>query len=203
MPRYPDPTVRPRPKKKNRRALAGLTVDALETAGTERWRGNRRPSRSRPVQRTAHLGRGAARRRPRRTRWRGTPATMCGRLRGAEQTSRIYSSRDGWDRAVMTSSMRTRHTPLSVRRFAETRPGETERVSRFYRPDWDGLCNTLRAGTGSERGAFTSPRPIHPRLPRVLSNREAARLHSFPDWFRLHATSGMAFARSGTLSRRW
>ncbi|NOY81033.1 MAG: DNA cytosine methyltransferase, partial [Kiritimatiellaeota bacterium] len=30
-----------------------------------------------------------------------------------------------------------------------------------------------------------SPRPIHWRYPRCITNREAARLHSFPDWFRL------------------
>lgn len=91
-----------------------------------------------------------------------------------------------WDRALLTSSLRTVHTDESIRRFKLTKGGDTEEISRFYRLDLDGLCNTLRAGSGSERGAFTSPRPLHPRKPRVISVREAARLHGFPDWFRLN-----------------
>jgi DNA (cytosine-5)-methyltransferase 1 len=99
--------------------------------------------------------------------------------------------------SLLTSSMRTEHTPLSVSRFETTAPGETEPVSRFYRLPKFGLCNTLRAGTGSERGAHTSPRPIHPSYPRVISVREAARLHSFPDWFRLHQTKWHGFRQVG------
>ena len=102
-----------------------------------------------------------------------------------------------WDRELLTASARTVHTSESIRRFKRTRPGEVEPVSRFYRLPPTGLCNTLRAGTGSERGAFTSPRPIHPFLPRVLSNREAARLHSFPDWFRPHTTKWHGFRQIG------
>ena len=102
-----------------------------------------------------------------------------------------------WNPQLLTSSMRTVHTETSIGRFRSTSPGETEPVSRFYRLDPGGLSNTLRAGSGSERGAFTSPRPIHPRLPRVLSNREAARLHSFPDWFRVHATKWHGFRQIG------
>ncbi len=102
-----------------------------------------------------------------------------------------------WNRAKLTGSMRTEHTEKSLRRFRTTKPGTTEPVSRYYRLDPDGLCNTLRAGSGSERGAFTSPRPLHPTLPRVLSNREAARLHSFPDWFRVHTTKWHGFRQIG------
>ena len=50
------------------------------------------------------------------------------------------------------------------------------------------MSNTLRAGTDGARGAFTSPRPIHYRYDRCITVREMARLHGFPDWFRLHAT---------------
>src|SRR5208283_3442167 len=69
-----------------------------------------------------------------------------------------------------------------------TVPGEVEPISRFFRLPPDGLSNTLRAGTDAARGAFTSPRPIHYDLPRCVTVREMARLHGFPDWFRLHAT---------------
>ncbi len=108
-----------------------------------------------------------------------------------------YAPHRIWEPEILTSSMRTVHTPLSISRFAATSPGETETVSRFFRLPEDGLCNTLRAGTGSERGAHTSPRPIHPSLPRVISVREAARLHSFPDWFRLHQTKWHGFRQVG------
>jgi DNA (cytosine-5)-methyltransferase 1 len=102
-----------------------------------------------------------------------------------------------WDAGLLTSSARTVHTEKSVARFAATAPGDVEQVSRFLRLEEGGLCNTLRAGTGGERGAFTSPRPIHPRLPRVISVREAARLHSFPDWFRFHVTKWNGFRQIG------
>jgi DNA (cytosine-5)-methyltransferase 1 len=93
-----------------------------------------------------------------------------------------------WNPASMTSSTRTDHTDISRRRFAATRPGEVEPISRFFKLDGNGLSNTLRAGTDAARGAFTSPRPIHYALPRCITVREMARLHGFPDWFRFHAT---------------
>ena len=116
-------------------------------------------------------------------------------LRGGDATDRSHPRH--WDPALLTSSARTLHTDLSIRRFANTTPGNTEPVSRFYRLHPKGLCNTLRAGTGSERGAFTSPRPIHPKKARVISVREAARLHSIPDWFQLHATKWHGFRQIG------
>ncbi|MDP8990740.1 MAG: DNA cytosine methyltransferase [Acidobacteriota bacterium] len=97
-----------------------------------------------------------------------------------------YSRR--WDPAMLTSSARTTYTEISRRRFAETQPGEVEPISRFFRLAADGLSNTLRAGTDGARGAFTSPRPIHYVHSRCITVREMARLHGFPDWFRLHAT---------------
>jgi len=102
-----------------------------------------------------------------------------------------------WSPDLLTASARTVHSADSIRRFRGTKPGTVEPISRFYRLPSTGLCNTLRAGTGSERGAFTSPRPIHPSLPRVLSNREAARLHSIPDWFRVHSTKWHGFRQIG------
>lgn len=119
------------------------------------------------------------------------------RLRGMENDPLDLAHPRDWPRRLLTSSMRTRHTPLSIERFSATRPGDVEPISRFLRLQPDGLCNTLRAGTGSERGAYTSPRPIHPFLPRVLSVREAARIHSFPDWFRLHRTKWHGFRQIG------
>lgn len=97
----------------------------------------------------------------------------------------------------LTSSLRTTHTTESQKRFRKTRHGEVESVSRFLKLDPDGYCNTLRAGTASDRGAFTSPRPIHPYTPRCITVREAARLHSYPDWFRFHVTKWHGFRQIG------
>lgn len=102
-----------------------------------------------------------------------------------------------WDRFILTSSRRTVHTENSIKRFKLTESGQTDDVSHFYKLDAGGLCNTLRAGSGSERGAFTSPRPLHPKLPRVISVREGARLHGFPDWFRFHRTKSNGFRQLG------
>lgn len=118
-------------------------------------------------------------------------------LRGELPDVRDYSYRRLHDPGVLTGCRRARHTPLSRSRFAATTPGTTEKVSRFLRLDSDGLCNTLRSGTGSERGAYTAPRPIHPEYARCISVREAARLHSYPDWFRFHATIWHGFRQIG------
>jgi DNA (cytosine-5)-methyltransferase 1 len=98
---------------------------------------------------------------------------------------------------LLTSSLRTTHSALSVRRFSETPPGRVEEISRFLKLDRGGYCNTLRSGTASDRGAFTSPRPIHPNTPRCITVREAARLHSYPDWFRFHSTKWHGFRQIG------
>lgn len=93
-----------------------------------------------------------------------------------------------WNPRMLTSSMRTEHTEISRRRFAETAPGDIEPISRFFKLSTHGISNTLRAGTDSARGAFTSPRPIHYKYARCVTVREMARLHGFPDWFRFHTT---------------
>ena len=93
-----------------------------------------------------------------------------------------------WDPRQMTASLRTAHTAISRRRFRDARPGAVEPISRFFKLAADGVSNTLRAGTDSARGAFTSPRPIHYKHDRCVTVREMARLHGFPDWFRFHVT---------------
>jgi DNA (cytosine-5)-methyltransferase 1 len=93
-----------------------------------------------------------------------------------------------WNPAILTSSARTVHTDISKRRFGETQQGAVEPISRFFKLSPKGLSNTLRAGTDGSRGAFTSPRPIHFSYDRCVTVREMARLHGFPDWFRMHAT---------------
>lgn len=113
----------------------------------------------------------------------------------AEEKDRAYPRR--WDRSTLTSSYRTCHAAPVVERFRATQPGHPEAVSRFFRLHRDGASPTLRAGTHYDRGSFNAPRPIHPAHPRVISVREAARLHSFPDWFRLHWTKWHGFREVG------
>lgn len=127
----------------------------------------------------------------------GTPSTYAARLRGLELDPEDFSRPRPADPNFLSSSARTVHTIKSVHRFESAQPGTTEPVSRFLRLHPDGLCNTLRAGTNSDRGAFTAPRPIHPTLPRVITVREAARLHGYPDWFRFHVTKWNGFREIG------
>ena len=117
-----------------------------------------------------------------------TTSSYARKLRGFDRDPYDRSYLRNYDPHLLTCSIRTQHHPASQTRFAATAQGKTEAISRFRRLDPNGLCNTLRAGTDSARGAHTSPRPIHPWLPRVITVREAARLHSYPDWFRLHGT---------------
>jgi DNA (cytosine-5)-methyltransferase 1 len=118
----------------------------------------------------------------------GAPSAYAAEMRCMHTDAWHYGYRREWDPSLLTSSARTAHTDLSRRRFASTRPGDTEPISRFFKLEGDGISNTLRAGTDSARGAFTSPRPIHYERNRCITVREMARLHGFPDWFRFHKT---------------
>jgi DNA (cytosine-5)-methyltransferase 1 len=135
----------------------------------------------------------------------GKPSEYALKLRGlcavADDYSyvRVASPQENrqFDSRLLSSSWRTKHTALSIARFQATPQGEREPISRFYKLHPQGVCNTLRAGTDQQRGAFTSPRPIHPFTPRCITVREAARLHSYPDWFRFHVTKWHGFRQVG------
>ncbi|NMG07011.1 DNA cytosine methyltransferase [Brasilonema sp. UFV-L1] len=127
----------------------------------------------------------------------GKPSDYARQLRGLCYTDKDYSYERKYDSRMLTSSLRTKHTFQSIKRFEATPAGKTEPVSRFHKLAPEGICNTLRAGTPSNRGAFTSARPIHPFTPRCITVREAARLHSYPDWFRFHVTKWHGFRQIG------
>jgi DNA (cytosine-5)-methyltransferase 1 len=118
-------------------------------------------------------------------------------LRSQKRSPNDFSYLRSWHSNLLTSSLRTNHSSESITRFASVECGKTEPISRFLKLDPNGVCNTLRAGTPSNRGAHTSPRPIHPYLPRCITVREAARLHSYPDWFRFHRTKWHGFRQIG------
>ncbi len=116
------------------------------------------------------------------------PSAYACELRCGSPSAWHFGYPRNWRPDLLTSSMRTVHTDISRRRFAETPEGEVEPISRFFKLSQHGFCNTLRAGTDAARGAFTSPRPIHYAFPRCITVREMARLHGYPDWFRFHVT---------------
>lgn len=116
------------------------------------------------------------------------PSPYAAELRCLTNDAWHYGYVREWQPGFLTSSARTIHTDISRRRFGETQPGSVEPISRFFKLSPTGLSNTLRAGTDGARGAFTSPRPIHFAHDRCITVREMARLHGFPDWFRLQAT---------------
>ncbi len=127
----------------------------------------------------------------------GQGSTYARRLRGEldDPDDLSYERRRTSD--SLTGCRRARHTTESQERFAATSGGSVEPISRFFKLPLDGVCHTLRAGTASDRGAFSAPRPIHPLLPRCITVREAARLHSYPDWFRFHRTIWHGFRQIG------
>lgn len=80
---------------------------------------------------------------------------------------------------TITGCLGTNHTPGTQNKYANTQPGEKEPTTWAYKLAYERYAPTLRAGSGNR----TAARPIHYRHPRVITVREAARLHSFPDWF--------------------
>lgn len=119
---------------------------------------------------------------------RKNPSAYAAELRCETKDCWHFGYRRSWDPMLLTSSARTDHTEISRRRFNVTEWGHVEPISRLFRLPRDGISNTLRAGTDSARGAFTSPRPIHHKFARLVTVREMMRLHGYPDWFRMHVT---------------
>lgn len=91
----------------------------------------------------------------------------------------------------------TAHSMEVAERYAKTRRGTYDSISKSYRLDLDGFCPTLRAGTGPDQGSFQAVRPIHPTEARVITPREAARLQGFPDWFQFSPTKWHSFRQIG------
>jgi len=118
----------------------------------------------------------------------GNPSSYAREMRCLDDSCWHFGYRRNWHPSVLTSSMRTNHSPISRARFQVTEQGKKEPISHFFKLARNGLANTLRAGTDASHGAHTSPRPIHYSKPRCITVREMARLHGFPDWFRFHIT---------------
>lgn len=91
----------------------------------------------------------------------------------------------------------TVHSERVQKRYASIEPGKADPVSKSKKLSWDGLCPTLRAGTGADKGSHQAVRPLHPDFGRVITVREAARLQGFPDWFCFHPAKWHSFRMIG------
>lgn len=98
---------------------------------------------------------------------------------------------------LVSGCLGTRHAQEIALRYRQLKHGKIDPISRSPKLDPDGLCPTLRAGTGKERGSYQAVRPIHHSCGRVITPREAARLQGFPDWFRFHETKWHSFRQIG------
>lgn len=99
--------------------------------------------------------------------------------------------------AKLFGNKRTRHSDSSVALYRATTPGQMVPGHKLPRLNMKGVAPTLRAGTESERGSHTAPRPIHPKRPRCITVREAARLHGYPDWFAFYPAIHHGFRQVG------
>jgi DNA (cytosine-5)-methyltransferase 1 len=113
----------------------------------------------------------------------GRPTAYASKLRSGDKT--------------FTGHRPTVHTPSVVDRFATVKQGQVDPVGRHPRLAWTGLCPTLRAGTGADKGSYQAVRPVHPEEDRVITVREAARLQGFPDGHVFHPTVWHSFRMIG------
>ncbi len=115
-------------------------------------------------------------------------STFAKEMRGEIQALEDRHHSAKWDYRFCTNAGATCHSEAVRSRFGRLSFGEEDPISRLRRLDPNGLAATIRAGTSSEYGSRSAPRPIHPYEPRVLTTRECARIQSFPDWYLFHPT---------------
>ena len=111
---------------------------------------------------------------------------------GDEEAVRRYK-----EEGLISGCFGTRHSSEVQKRYRELKPGKSDSISKSIRLKANGLCPTLRAGTGADKGSYQAVRPIHPTAPRVITPREAARLQGFPDWFQFAPSKWHSFRQIG------
>jgi DNA (cytosine-5)-methyltransferase 1 len=72
------------------------------------------------------------------------------------------------------------------------RARRSDHTKRYGRLALDGLCSTVLTKCDPHWGCF-----FHPTQPRVISVREAARIQSFPDWYRFTGNMTEQYAQVG------
>ncbi len=117
--------------------------------------------------------------------------------RGIERLPQDFSHLRVCDSPEVSGCRRVKHSSAAIELYGSTAPGEMVPGHKLPRLHPDGICPTLRAGATSERGSHTAPRPVHPAAPRVITAREAARLHGYPDWFSFYPAKMHAYRQIG------
>lgn len=118
-------------------------------------------------------------------------------MRGLANDADDLSYRRAWNPGRLTCSQLTRHEADSIERFKMVKPGGSEPISRRHRLDPNGTSLTLRAGSDAKHGSFTSVVPIHPKGTRVITVREAARLHGIGDMIEMSPVKILAYRQIG------
>ena len=108
-----------------------------------------------------------------------------------------HSITDYHNKGIVTGCFPTNHSEEVRKRYKNVKNGKSDKVSKSTKLEAGGICPTLRAGTGPDRGSYQAVRPIHYSSPRVITPREAARLQGFPDWFVFQPTIWHSFRQIG------
>lgn len=85
-----------------------------------------------------------------------------------------------------------RDIPVKLLPAGMRRAKRSDHTKRYGRLRWDGQASTILTKCDLHWGAF-----IHPEQERVLTVREAARLQSFPDWFKFYGSRTEQFVQVG------
>jgi DNA (cytosine-5)-methyltransferase 1 len=88
---------------------------------------------------------------------------------------------------LLTHKTRYNELPTDLRRY-----GTASFLDKYNRLSWDEPCRSITAHLGRDGYWY-----IHPDQHRSLSIREAARVQSFPDWFRFAGFLTSAFRQIG------
>jgi len=104
-----------------------------------------------------------------------------------------YDERMRSPKGAVTGCQRTIHEQQILDVFRAMRGGDVHRATWYRRLEAGELAPALRAGSRRR----TACRPVHPFANRVITVREAARLHSFPDWFDFSDVVSLAHVQIG------
>lgn len=95
-----------------------------------------------------------------------------------------FSHERDWDESVLFNIRIENEALDTMLRYSRTPAGAIEAMSGYARLDERDAAPSL----GPQALGQTHTPLIHPRIPRKITAREAARLQSLPDWFRINVT---------------
>ena len=90
-----------------------------------------------------------------------------------------------------------RFTVATSRALRQNAAGRAREDQPLLAPSRQRDSTDAARGTAPDRGSYSAPKPIHHVEDRVITVREAARLHGFPDWFRPSAAKWHGFRQVG------